>query len=72
MLLWLMIVCAVGAVLLFAMGALSDLADVWKHPEHRVDEEFPHHYPPLIPSERTPPHHSGTSSRDGRGGHPHP
>ncbi len=37
MLLSLMIVCAVGAVLLFAMGAFDELRDAWKNPEHRDD-----------------------------------
>jgi hypothetical protein len=36
MLLSLMIVCAVGAVLLFALGAFDELRDVCKHPEHRA------------------------------------
>jgi len=42
MLLSLMIVCAVGAVLLFAMGAFSDLRDVWTHPEHREEDDRHH------------------------------
>lgn len=43
MLLSLMIVCAVGAVLLFALEAFGDLRDVWTHPEHRDSGEP--HYP---------------------------
>lgn len=39
MLLSLMVVCAVGAVLLFGLEALGDLRDVWKHPDHRPDED---------------------------------
>lgn len=46
MLLSLMIVCAVGAVLLFAFGALSDLHDVWDHPDHRPDEDTPRFHRP--------------------------
>ena len=42
MLLWLMIICAAGAVLLFAMAAFSDLQDVWKHPDHRPGGEYEH------------------------------
>lgn len=34
-----MIACAIGAVLLFALGASSDLWDLWSHPEHKADEE---------------------------------
>jgi len=43
MLLSVMIVCAVAAVLLFAMGAFDDLRDVWVHPEHIRDEDDRHH-----------------------------
>ena len=46
MLLSLMIVCAVGAVLLFAMGAFSDLRDVWTHPDHRPAEDDAHWHKP--------------------------
>lgn len=36
-----MIVCAVGAILLFTSGALDDLRDVWAHPEHKsADDAF--------------------------------
>ena len=41
MLLWLMIAFAVGAVLLFSMGALDDLHDLWTHPDHRPAEDDP-------------------------------
>jgi len=44
MLLSLMIVCAIGAVLLFALGAFDDLRDVWKHPDHRAAEDH-HSFP---------------------------
>ena len=43
MLLSLMIVCAVAAVFLFAMGAFDDLRDLWKHPEHIREEDDRHH-----------------------------
>lgn len=36
-----MIVCAVGAILLFTSGAFDDLRDVWAHPEHKsADDAF--------------------------------
>jgi len=48
MLLSLMVICAVAAILLFALGAFDDLRDVWKNPEHRDfhdDHSFPRHKP---------------------------
>jgi len=48
MLLSLMIVCAVGAILLFASGAFDELRDVWRHPEHRDAEDDPHHPKPKL------------------------
>ncbi len=45
MLLWLMIICAVGAVLLFTMGALDELRDAWKNPERRDTTEDDLHHP---------------------------
>ncbi len=36
MLLMLMIGCALGAVLLIALGAFSELRDLWVHPDHRA------------------------------------
>jgi hypothetical protein len=48
MLLWVMVVCAVGAVLLFAMGALDELRDAWKSPEHRDEEDDLHHPKPRV------------------------
>ena len=44
MLLTLMIVCAVGAVLLFGLGAFDELRDLWTHPDHRPAEEN-HQFP---------------------------
>jgi len=44
----LMIVCAVVAVLLFAMGAFDDLRDVWTHPDHKGDDDDPHHPRPRL------------------------
>jgi hypothetical protein len=44
----LMIVCAVGAVLLFALGAFEDLRDAWKHPAHRDLEDVSHHPKPKL------------------------
>ncbi len=46
MLLSVMIVCAVGAVILFAMGAFDELRDLWKNPEHRDPEDDLHHPKP--------------------------
>jgi hypothetical protein len=46
MLLSLMIVCAVGAVLLFLLGMLEDLRDIWTHPDHKdVDDRWHHPKP---------------------------
>lgn len=39
MLLTLMLFCAAGAVLLIALGAFSEIHDLWTHPEHRIDEK---------------------------------
>jgi hypothetical protein len=39
MLLSVMILCAVGAILLFALDALAELRDIWKHPDHRPSED---------------------------------
>lgn len=39
MLLSLMIVCAVGAILLFALGAFDELRDLWTHPDQRPAED---------------------------------
>jgi len=38
MLFWLMLCAAVG-VLLFVLGAFTELSDVWSHPDHRLSEE---------------------------------
>lgn len=38
MLLWLILCAAVGFLLLIS-GALTDLRDLWSHPEHRFDED---------------------------------
>jgi hypothetical protein len=38
-----MIVCAAGAVLLFALGGFDDLRDAWSHPEQKDIEDLPHH-----------------------------
>jgi hypothetical protein len=46
MLLSLMIACAVVAVLLLAMGAFSDLHDLWAHPDHRPAEDDPRFHKP--------------------------
>jgi hypothetical protein len=44
MLLSVMIVCAVGAALLFFLGAFDELREIWTHPGHKdVDEVW--HYP---------------------------
>ncbi len=48
MLLWLMIAFAVGAVLLFAMGAFDELRDAWKNPERRDPEDDLHHPRPRL------------------------
>lgn len=48
MLLSFMIVCAVGAVLLLALGAFEDLRDAWKHPVHQDLEHVPHHPKPKL------------------------
>jgi hypothetical protein len=41
MLLSLMIVCAVGAGLLFFLGAFDELRDIWTHPDHKdVDDQW--------------------------------
>ena len=38
-----MIVCAVGAIVLFASEAVDDLLDAWTHPQHHnVDDELRH------------------------------
>jgi len=43
MLLTVMIVCAVGAIVLFASDAVDDLLDAWTHPQHRpIDEDLRH------------------------------
>ncbi len=39
MLLTLMVLCAVGAILIFGFEAFSDLWDAWSHPEHKGDED---------------------------------
>jgi len=41
--LWFMLICAVGAILLFAHEALADLFDAWKHPEHLHFEKDSRH-----------------------------
>ena len=46
MLLWLMIACALGAVLLFALGAFDELRDIWTHPDHKDVENEWHHPKP--------------------------
>lgn len=43
MLLIVMVLCAVGAILLFSAGAFDDLWDVWSHPEHKDIENDSHH-----------------------------
>ena len=46
MLLSLMIACAVGAALLFFLGAFDDLRDIWTHPDHKdVDDQWHHPKP---------------------------
>jgi hypothetical protein len=46
MLLSLMIVCAVGAALLFFLGAFDELRDIWTHPDHKdVDDQWHHPKP---------------------------
>jgi len=42
MLLTIMIVCAVGAILLFSHEAFEDLYDAWSHPDDRQKHD-PHH-----------------------------
>jgi len=42
MLLSLMIVCALAAILLFALGAFEELRDLWMHPDHRPSDEGRH------------------------------
>jgi hypothetical protein len=39
MLLSVMVVCAVAAILLFAIGAFDDLRDAWTHSEHRDSDD---------------------------------
>jgi hypothetical protein len=41
MFLSLMIMCAVGAILLFALGAFDELRDAWRPPKHHAAED--HH-----------------------------
>jgi hypothetical protein len=56
MLLSLMIACAGVAVLLFAMGAFSDLLDLWAHPDHRPVEHDPRFHKPKEPLKNSPIH----------------
>jgi hypothetical protein len=38
-----MIVCAVGAIVFFAAGAVDDVLDAWTHPgHHSVDDDSRH------------------------------
>jgi hypothetical protein len=45
MLLSLMIVCAVGAVLLF-LGVFDELREIWTHPDHKDVDDWWHHPKP--------------------------
>jgi hypothetical protein len=38
MLLSLMIICAVVAILIFALGAFDEQGDIWMHPDHRLSD----------------------------------
>jgi hypothetical protein len=42
MLLEVLVVCAVGAIVLFGLEAFGDLSEVWSHPEHRADQDSFH------------------------------
>jgi len=38
-----MIVCAVGAIVLFASEVVDDLLDAWTHPQHHpIDDDLRH------------------------------
>jgi hypothetical protein len=39
MLIELMLFCAAAGLLLIALGAFSELNDLWVHPDHRISEE---------------------------------
>jgi len=39
MLLAVMILCAIGAVVLFGLGVFHDLWDAWSHPDHGEVED---------------------------------
>ena len=46
MLLSLMIICAVGAGLLFFLGAFDELREIWTHPDHKDVDDHWHHPKP--------------------------
>jgi hypothetical protein len=46
MLLSLMIVCAVGAALLFFLGAFDEPCEIWTHADHTDVDDWWHHPKP--------------------------